>query len=140
MDGSFLWGWIRHPNPFERRASFHVGAPSRAHLNQLFPSPVNNPQYVAPADLSRFDSVIAELHRWEDVRYGGFPDATASVARSIGMVRAGVRSSKKRKVYDFGLHEIDDLFTAMFAASSINPSFVGGGYTHTALPRLYATE
>jgi len=90
--------------------------------------------------LSRFDSVIAELHRWEDVRYGGFPDATASVARSIGMVRAGVRSSKKRKVYDFGLHEIDDLFTAMFAASSINPSFVGGGYTRAALPELYATE
>src|SRR6266496_6115166 len=47
---------------------------------------------------------------------------------------------QETKVYDFGLHEIDDLFTAMFAASSINPSFVGGGYTRTALPELYATE
>ena len=97
-------------------------------------------QHVAPADLSRFDSVIADLHGWEDVRYGGFPDAAASVAKSVGMMRARVRSSKTRKIYVFGLHEIDDLFTAMFAASSINPPFVGGRYAHTTLPEWYATE
>jgi hypothetical protein len=51
-------------------------------------------QYVAPAGVSRFDSVITELHRWEDVRYGGFPNAPASVAKSVGMVRVPVRTSK----------------------------------------------
>lgn len=97
-------------------------------------------QHVAPADLSRFDPVITDLHRWENVRYGGFPNAAASVAKSVGMVRAPARSSKTRDIYVFGLHELDDLFTAMFAASSINPPFVGTRYAHTALREWYAMD
>jgi hypothetical protein len=30
-------------------------------------------QHVAPADVSRFDRLIVDLDRWENVRYGGFP-------------------------------------------------------------------
>ena len=95
-------------------------------------------QHVAPADLSRFDPVIADLHRWENVRYGGFPNTGASVAKGVGLVRAHARTSKTRDIYVFGLHEMDDLFSAMFAASSINPPFVGTGYAHTALREWYA--
>jgi hypothetical protein len=72
------------------------------------------------------------------VRYGGFPSAGASVAKSVGLVRAPVQTSKTRDIYIFGLHEMDDLFTAMFAASSINPPFVGMGYAQTALREWYA--
>jgi hypothetical protein len=96
-------------------------------------------QHVAPADLSRFDPVIADLHRWEDVRYGGFPNAV-SVAKSVGMVRAPARSSKTRDIYAFGLHELDDLFTAMFETSSINPPFVGTWYARPALREWYARD
>src|SRR5215470_15850476 len=48
-------------------------------------------KYVAPADLSRFDPAIVDLDRWENVRYGGFPNAGASVAKSVGLVRAPTR-------------------------------------------------
>jgi hypothetical protein len=97
-------------------------------------------QYVAPTDLSRFDAAVADLHRWENIRYGGFPNAGASVTKSVGMVRAHARSSKTRDIYVFGLHEMDDLFTAMFAAniSSINPPFIGMSYAHAALREWYA--
>jgi hypothetical protein len=54
--------------------------------------------HVAPADLARFDPVIVELAKWEQVRYGGFPRAGAGVAKSVGLVRATVRSSMDREV------------------------------------------
>ena len=97
-------------------------------------------KHVAPANLSRFDPVIAELHRWEDVRYGGFPRPGTSVAKSIGMTRAPARSSETRDVYVFGLDEVDDLFTAMFAASDINPPSIGTWYAPTAVPEWYAKD
>ena len=95
-------------------------------------------KHVAPADLSRFDPVIAELHRWEYVRYGGFPNPGTSVAKSYGILRAPSPSSETRDVYVFGLEEMDDLFTAMFAASSINPPSIGTWYAPTAIPEWYA--
>jgi len=112
-----------------------LGQKYRHRLNALW---LQYKRHIGPADLSRFDPVIAELDRWENVRYGGFPNAGASVAKSIGLVRAPVRTSKTRDIYVFGLHEIDDLFTAMFAASGINPPFVGMSYAHTELREWYA--
>jgi hypothetical protein len=96
-------------------------------------------QYVAPANLSRFDRVIADLARWENVRYGGFPACT-SVAKSMGLVRATTQTSRPTDVYVLGLDEVDNLITAMFQASGINPPFVGTGYTHTELREWYEND
>jgi len=123
------------PQPRRSAETVRLGQKYRHRLNALWRQ---YKQHVAPADLSRFDPVIADLHRWENVRYGGFPNAGASVAKSVGLVRAPVRTSKTRDIYVFGLHEMDDLFTAMFAASSVNPPFVGMGYAQTAVREWYA--
>jgi len=105
-------------------------------LNALW---IRYKQHVAPTDLSRFDQVIADLARWEDVRYGGFPAGT-SVAKSMGLVRAPAQTSRPTDLYVFGLQEVDDLITAMFQASRINPPFVGNRYAHTALREWYERD
>jgi hypothetical protein len=97
---------------------------------------------VARADLVRFDSVIASLHRWEKLRYGGFPDAT-TVVMSVGLFRGQLSASHTgaRDTYDFGLHEVDDLFAAMIAASSLNPTFIGSRHRHkTQLREWYLQD
>jgi len=96
-------------------------------------------QYVAPTDLSRFDRVIADLDRWEDVRYGGFPAGT-SVAKSMGVVRAPAQAASSTDSYVLGLDEVDDLITAIFGASGINPRAVGAFYRHTALDEWYEKD
>ena len=93
-------------------------------------------QHVAPSNMSRFDTVITDLARWEKVRYGGFP-AGIQVGRGMGLVRAPVQTSAKRDTYIFGLDEVDDLIAAILAASAINPGFVGSSYSHTELPEWY---
>jgi hypothetical protein len=96
-------------------------------------------QHVAPTNLSRFDRVVAELDRWEDVRYGGFP-AGISVTKSMGLVRAPAQPSQPTDAYVFGLDEVDELITTMFAASDINPPFVGTGYGGTVLRDWYERD
>jgi hypothetical protein len=96
-------------------------------------------QHVAPTNLSQFDQVIADLARWENVRYGGFPVGT-SVAKSLGLVRAPGRTSRPTDIYVLGLEGVDDLITAMFQASGINPPFVGKSYAHTALREWYERD
>jgi hypothetical protein len=96
-------------------------------------------QHVASTNLSRFDRVIADLARWENVRYGGFPTGT-SVAKGMGLVRAPAQASRSKDIYVLGLDEVDDLITAMFGASRINPPAVGGHYAHTAVSEWYEKE
>ena len=98
-------------------------------------------QHVAPADLSRFDQVVADLDPWEKVRYGGFPSPGSGVAKSVGPLRwAPVSTSRPVDLYVLGWDEVDDLITAIFAASGINPKSVGTRYTHTELREWYERE
>jgi hypothetical protein len=96
-------------------------------------------KHVAPTDVARFDQMIAELARWENIRYGGFPTGT-SVAKGMGLVTAPVQTSGQKDTYILGLDEVDDLIAAMFTASGINPAFVGISYSHTELPEWYKTH
>ena len=93
-------------------------------------------KHIAPTDVSRFNRLITDLDRWENIRYGGFPTGT-SVAKGMTLVRASVQSSGQKDTYVLSLDEVDDLIAAIFAASGINPAFVGSGYSHTNLPEWY---
>jgi hypothetical protein len=90
----------------------------------------------------RFDPVIANLNRWERLRYGGFPDA-ATIVMGVGPLRGQLSASHVgvRDTYDFGLHEVDDLFATMIVASSLNPTFIGSRHRHkTQLREWYLRE
>jgi hypothetical protein len=93
-------------------------------------------KHVAPTDMSRFDRLIPDLDRWENIRYGGFPTGT-SVAKGMTLVRAPVQTSREKDTYVFSLDEVDELIAAIFAASDINPAAVRSGYSHTELPEWY---
>jgi hypothetical protein len=121
------------PEPQRSTATAQLGQTYGHRLNALWNQ---YKQYVAPTNLSRFDRVIADLSRWENVRYGGFPAGT-SVAKGMGLVRAPAQASTSKDIYLLGLDEVDDLITAMFGASRINPPAVGGYYEHTALSEWY---
>jgi len=91
---------------------------------------------VGSTDVSRFNRLISDVARWESIRYGGFPAGT-SVAKGMTVVQAPVQTSSQKDTYVFSLDEADDLIAAIFAASDINPAFVGSGYSHTELPEWY---
>jgi len=81
---------------------------------------------VGRSSLDRFDGVIADLDKWEKLRYGGFPDGKSTTM--VFMVRRGPHdtwSDEPQDVYVFVLEDIDELFTEMVTASNINPTFLG---------------
>ena len=121
------------PVPQRSAATAQLGETYRHRLNALWNQ---YKQHVAQTNLSRFDRVIADLARWEKVRYGGFP-AGISVAKSMGLVRAPVQTSRSKDIYVLGLDEVDDLITAIFVAGGINPRAVGAHYAHTELSEWY---
>jgi hypothetical protein len=90
-------------------------------------------------DLSRFDQVIAELHSWEEIRYGGFPTG-APVGRGMTRTRPISTGASTGDNYTLVLDDIDELITSMIAASNINPAAVGSWYGPTEVPAWYARE
>jgi hypothetical protein len=81
---------------------------------------------VGSSSLDRFDSVVTELNRWEDLRYGGFPIGIATTM--VFMVRRGPHetwSAEPQDEYVFVLQDMDELFTEMVTASNLNPTFLG---------------
>jgi len=81
---------------------------------------------VGRSSLDRFDAVVADLNRWEDLRYGGYPmgiPTTMSFMRRRGP--HATWSAEPQDVYVLVLEDIDALFTAMVTAASINPTFLG---------------
>jgi hypothetical protein len=81
---------------------------------------------VSRSSLDRFDSVVADLNRWEELRYGGFPVGFPTTM--VFMRRRGprkTRSAEPQDKYVLVLEVIDELFTAMMTASRINPTFLG---------------
>jgi hypothetical protein len=97
---------------------------------------------VATSGLDRFDSVVGDLNRWENLRYGGFPDSIATTM--VFMVRRGPHdtwSAEPHDVYVFVLEDIDELFTEMVAAANINPTFLGVRHHHVpAMQEWYAKD
>jgi hypothetical protein len=79
--------------------------------------------------LSRFNRVISKLHRWEELRYGGFPRGR-STTMSFMPRRGPHRSWANERTDDYVLvlEDVDELFTAMVAASGINPRFLVDKY------------
>ena len=58
------------PEPQRSAATAQLGQKYGHRLNALWNQ---YKQHVAPIDMSRFDQLIVDLARWENVRYGGFP-------------------------------------------------------------------
>jgi len=86
---------------------------------------------VAQADLGRFDPVIADLDRWEKLRYGGFPSGVPVTMIFDRSTTRGPRTSDgagPQDVYVFALQEVDDLYAAMISAGNINPPALGLRY------------
>jgi hypothetical protein len=78
------------------------------------------------SSLDRFDAVVAGLHRWDKLRYGGFPFGMPTTM--VFMVRRGprkTRSAEPQDKYVLVLEDIDELFTVMVTASRMNPAFLG---------------
>jgi hypothetical protein len=77
--------------------------------------------------LNRFDQVIKELGPWEKLRYGGFPTG-ASITMVFMRHREPheSRSQERTDEYVVVLADVDELFAAMVAASSIEPHLPRG--------------
>jgi|SRR5271165_3969791 len=90
--------------------------------------------------LSRFDTVISELDRFESLRY---PDNVLKNGMMAGIGRGGKsgtgRSSWNRRepFYEVYLNEIDDLVFAIHSAASVNPDFYASGFPKPARQFLY---
>jgi hypothetical protein len=97
---------------------------------------------VGRSSLDRFDMVVADLNRWEDLRYGGYPmgiPTTMSFMRRRGPHETW--SAEPQDEYVLVLEDIDELFTAMVAAASINPAFLGERHRlKPALRKWYAKD
>ena len=97
---------------------------------------------VGRSSLDRFDAVVADLNRWEDLRYGGFPVGISTTM--VFMPRRGpheTRSAEPEDKYVLMLEDIDELFTAMVAAARINPTFLGERHRlRTAMREWYAKD
>ena len=84
---------------------------------------------VGHSSLDRFDAVVVDLNRWEDLRYGGYPVGIPTTL--VFMPRRGPHetwSAEPQDEYVLVLEDVDELFTAMMAAAGINPAFLGERY------------
>jgi len=94
------------------------------------------------SSLDRFDAVIADLNRWEALRYGGFPIGIPTTM--VFTPRRGphdASSAGPQDEYVLVLEDIDALFAAMVAASRINPTFLGERHRlKPALRQWYAKD
>lgn len=92
--------------------------------------------------LNRFDSIVTELNRWEDLRYGGFP--TGLPTTMMFSPRRGEWRHKLRNpndVYVLVLEDIDDVFAEILATSGINPKYLGVRFhSNTAIQDWYLRE
>jgi hypothetical protein len=76
--------------------------------------------------LDRFDEVIEELNPWKDLRYGGYPEGFSTAMFFMRRREPyGIWAKGRMREYAVVLEGIDELFTAMVAASGISPSFLG---------------
>jgi hypothetical protein len=76
--------------------------------------------------LARFDAIVNQLHKWEDIRYGGFPTGTAVTIFMVPM-RGTLQGSSAQQPGTFVLvlEDVDELFEILITSNSINPAFLG---------------
>lgn len=74
----------------------------------------------------RFDSFVADLDRWEDIRYGGFPKGLPKNLRVDYLaVAAALRAKPGHDEYVINLERADELFKVLVTECSMNkPWFV----------------
>jgi hypothetical protein len=82
-------------------------------------------QQANDAALERFDRTIAELHRYEEIRY---PDSILAkgMASTIEILRSNLPNAYQGPVvpeYRVCVQEIDELVEATFSAARFNPQF-----------------
>jgi len=91
-------------------------------------------------DCSKFDSVIAGLHRFEELRY---PDSVLAqgalmelilLREHLGTTR---RSPSPVPRYTLVLEGVDELFEFVFDVSGINPKFLTGAMSQPAKEYLF---
>jgi hypothetical protein len=85
-------------------------------------------QQTNDAALKRFDPTIAELQRYEDIRY---PDSILAkgMATTVEIVRSNIPTAYKGPTvpeYRVCLQEIDELVETVFSAASFNPRYFFG--------------
>lgn len=79
---------------------------------------------LAPADLTKFDSMITELDKFEKIRY---PDKILSRGASIGLgfgrgkPVTKMTSGRKEPKYQVGIGDVDAFFGRLFPLCGINP-------------------
>jgi len=89
---------------------------------------------VGRSDLDRFDSIVADLNRWEDLRYGGYPVGIPTTM--VFMRRCGPHetwSAEPQDEYVLVLEDVDELFTAMWLPPASTQPFWASG-TGSSLP------
>ena len=86
-------------------------------------------------DCSRFDSVVDELHRFEELRY---PDSVLAQGALMELILlrehlgSGPRSPSTVPRYTLVLEDVDEIVEFIFDVSDINPKFLTGAMTRPA--------
>ena len=86
-------------------------------------------------DAAHFDSVVAELHRFENIRY---PDLLLQHGAQMEFIllrehiQSGQRSPSIVPRYRLVLEDVDELMEFIFEAAKINPHFFTGSMSESA--------
>lgn len=72
-----------------------------------------------PTTLGRFDNIISELHKFEEIRYEIPHGMTSKIVFGNNLPESFKKLEAK---YNLDVHELDQLVAVIFEKSSINPS------------------
>jgi len=95
--------------------------------------------------LAPHDSLVSQVHAWEDVRYPNFPAGT-SVVMSGSLRKDHVNESsgpaaKGASRYKINLEAMDELFAAVVAAWPLSPSYIRSWLSvHRGALEIYERE
>ena len=118
-----------------------LGMPALKTLGHNLPRMWARFKEIFPAvDVSRFDLVIAELHKFEELRY---PDSIIQHGAMMGfaLFREQVVSASSSVAstphYAIVLEDIDELQELLFAVGNINPRALTGSMSESAKQHLF---
>jgi hypothetical protein len=93
------------------------------------------------ATLSQFDDVVANLQRWEAVRYPWFPAGAQQMRTFVHKAdRSGSSGSVPMDEYALCLEAMDELYAAAFLAAGLNPGALRGRLLHGPSGAAYDRE
>jgi hypothetical protein len=91
--------------------------------------------------LRRFDAVVAELQKWEGVRYPWFPAGAQQMQTLLRRAdRAASGGSMPVDSFVLCLEDMDELFREAFLAARLNPGVLRGRLLHAAAGDAYDRE